>query len=119
MTTQEIAKRLYELVREGDYFTAIDELFHADAKALEPQLAEMGMAEVKGIEAIKKKVATMGQSVNTLLSREMSTPIVAANHIAFTNIVAAELKDGSTMSLSEICLYEVQDGKIISEQFFY
>ena len=29
------------------------------------------------------------------------------------------MKDGSNLALNEIILYEVQDGKIISEQFFY
>lgn len=119
MTTEEIANRLHRLVKAGDYFGAFDELFSDDAKALEPQLAEMGFAEVHGIQALKKKVEAMGAGIEEMISREMSDPIVAENHIAFTNIVKAKLKDGSEISMSEICLYEVKDGKVVSEQFFY
>lgn len=115
----QIAQRLHELVNTGEYFTAYDELFHPDAVAIEPQLAEMGLGQVKGLTAIKEKVGTLSQGIDELISREMSEPIISANHIAFTNHVRARMKDGSEFHLNEICLYELQDGKIISEQFFY
>ena len=79
----------------------------------------MGLGEIKGLDAIKNKVGSLGEGIAELVSREMSTPIISANHIAFTNIVQAKMKDGSDFNLSEICLYEVKEGKIISEQFFY
>ena len=119
MTIQTIANRLHALVEAGDYFTAYDELFHPEAKALEPQLAEMGMGEVTGVTAIKEKVGMLSENIASLNSRELSTPIVTESHIAFTNIVDATMKDGSGFQLSEICLYKVEDGKIISEEFIY
>lgn len=119
MTNQEIANRLHSLVKAGDYFTAYDELFSTNVVAIEPQLSEMGLAEVKGLEAVKEKVATLGQGIEELISREMSAPIVTDSHIAFTNTVKARLKDGHEFNLSEICLYKVADGKIISEEFIY
>ena len=117
MTTQTIANRLHTLVEAGDYFTAYDELFSTDAVALEPQLAEMGLGEVKGVTAIKEKVGMLSQNIESLNSRELSAPIVTDSHIAFTNIVDATMKDGSGFQLSEICLYKVAEGKIISEEF--
>ncbi len=119
MTNQQIATRLHELVQQGAYNTAYDELFSPDAKAIEPPLAGMGLGEVQGIAAVKAKVAQLGAAVAELTSREMSPPIVADRHIAFTNIVKGKQQDGSDFYLSEVCLYEVQDGKIVSEQFFY
>ena len=119
MTTHQIASRLHQLVAAGDYFTAYDELFSPDAKAIEPQLAEMGLGEIQGIPAVKEKVSKLSSGIAELLSREISDPIVSASHIAFTNIVKAKLKDGNEFNLSEICLYEVKDGKITSERFFY
>ncbi|MEO0899805.1 MAG: SnoaL-like domain-containing protein [Bacteroidota bacterium] len=119
MNNEQIAARLHELVKAGDYFTAYDELFDNNAVAIEPQLAQMGLGEIKGLDAIKNKVGSLGEGIEALVSREMSAPIISANHIAFTNIVQAKMKDGSDFNLSEICLYEVKEGKIISEQFFY
>lgn len=119
MEIREIAKRVHELTKSGEYFTSYDELYSPDAIAYEPQLAEMGLAETKGIPAIKDKVTQLGSGIAELISREMSEPIVSANYIAFTNIVKAKLKDGNEFNMSEICLYEVRDGKIVSERFFY
>ncbi len=119
MTNQEIANRLHELVKTGEYFKAYDELFSREVVAKEPQLAEMDLTEVKGIEAVKQKVATLGEGMAELKSRTMSDPIVTDSHIAFTKIVNGKLKDGNDFSLSEICLYKVHDGKIVSEEFIY
>ncbi len=119
MTNQEIANRLHVLVKAGEYFTAYDELFHENAVALEPQLAEMGLAEVEGLPAIKEKVGTLSQGISEMISREMSAPIVTDSHIAFTNVVKAKMKDGNAFNLSEICLYKLENGKIVSEEFIY
>ena len=119
MNNQQIADRLWQLVDQGNYDQAYDELFHPEVVAIEPQLSEMGLGEVTGIPAVKQKVAALSGGIGEIISREMSSPIVSANHIAFTNIVAAKGKDGSNINISEICLYTVENGKIISEQFFY
>lgn len=119
MTNQEIAERLHTLVKAGEYNQAYDELFSTDVIALEPQLAEMGLAEVQGIAAVKDKVSKLAAGVSELISREMSEPIVTNTHIAFTNIVKARLQNGDDFQMSEICLYKVKDGKIVSEEFIY
>ncbi|MEO1654461.1 MAG: nuclear transport factor 2 family protein [Bacteroidota bacterium] len=119
MTNQEIATRLHELVKAGEYFQAYEELFSPEVVAREPQLAQMGLGEVKGLEAVKNKVAQLGAGISELISREMSNPIITDSHIAFTNIVQAKMKDGSDFNLSEICLYQVENGKIVSEEFIY
>ncbi len=119
MTIKEIANRLHELVKQGDYATAYNELYDEAIVAKEPQLADMGLAEVRGLEAVKNKVATLAEGISELISREMSDPIVTERHIAFTNIVNAKLKSGDSFELNEICLYEVKDGVIVSEEFIY
>ncbi|MEM6723041.1 MAG: nuclear transport factor 2 family protein [Bacteroidota bacterium] len=119
MTNQQIADHLQAFIEQGNYDGAYDTLFHPDAVAIEPQLAEMGLGEVKGLQAIKNKVQALSAGIENLVSREMSSAIVTDKHIAFTNIVQAKLKDGNDFNLSEICLYQVEDGKIISEEFIY
>ena len=119
MTIEQIAHRLHELVEASNYNQAYDELFAVDAIAKEPQLAEMGLAEVKGIESIKGKVQALSAGIASLDERLLSVPIVTDRHIAFTNKVAATMKDGSQFQLNEICLYTVENGKIISEEFIY
>ncbi len=119
MTTEQIAHRLHELVEASNYDQAYDELFAKEAIAKEPQLAEMGLAEIKGIEAIKGKIQALSGGIASLDKRVLSVPIVTDSHIAFTNEVAATMKDGSQFQLNEICLYTVSEGKIVSEEFIY
>ena len=46
-------------------------------------------------------------------------PIVAGNHIAIAMGMDVTMKGAGRMKMDEIALYEVKDGKIVKEQFFY
>ncbi len=117
MTNQAIAERLVALLREGKFTNVYDELFHDDAHHIEPQ--SQFFSDVKGVEAIKVKDATMSEHITGIESMEVGDAIVASKHIAIHYKLKAILKDGNFMSLDEIIIYEINDGKIISEQFFY
>jgi hypothetical protein len=54
MTTQEVANRLVELVAQGKYEEAQNELYHNDAVSIEPENAQ-GPGSVKGLDAIIEK----------------------------------------------------------------
>jgi hypothetical protein len=47
-----------------------------------------------------------------------SKPLVAGNAIAMTLAMDVTMKGRGRMKLEEVCVYEVKDGKIASEQFF-
>ena len=47
-----------------------------------------------------------------------STPLVAGNAIAMTLELDVTMKGRGRMKMEEVCVYEVKDGKIASEQFF-
>ncbi|PRX53995.1 nuclear transport factor 2 family protein [Flagellimonas meridianipacifica] len=117
MTNQEIANRLVALLREGKFNEVYDELFHPEAHHIEPQSEHF--ANVKGVEAIKAKDAAMGEHLAGIESMEVGEAIVASKHIAIPYKLTANLKDGNQMALDEIIVYEVKNGKIVSEQFFY
>ena len=55
MTTQQIANRLAELCRKGDWTTAQNELFAKDAVSIEQNESPGFARETKGIDAIRKK----------------------------------------------------------------
>ena len=118
MTTNEIAVRLHELLVLGDSETIYRELFSQNAVAIEPKFE--GFERVEGLDNIKKKVQVLVDSIQEVKKRTISPAIVqGANHIAIGIELEALLKNGNTMSLNEVALYEVKDGAIISEQFFY
>lgn len=117
MTNQKIADRLVSLLREGQFNTVYDELFHKDAKHIEPQSEHF--AQVNGVEAIKAKDAAMVEHVAEVNSMEVGDAIVASKHIAIPYKLSARLKNDEQLSMDEIIVYEINDGKIISEEFFY
>lgn len=117
MNTQEVAGRLVQLCREGKHEEAIDELYADQVISKEPKGSPMELTE--GKEAVKNKTVEWGNSVAEIHSSSCSDPIVADNHFAIVMNIDATYKAHGRMAMSEICVYEVKDGKIVADEFFY
>lgn len=118
MTTQEIANRLAELCSKGDYEAAQNELYANDCISIEPQGTPDFEKEAKGLDAIKAKGKKWASMVEASHSIKVSKPLVAANAFAVTMTMDITMKGQGRMSMAELCVYTVKDGKINSEQFF-
>ena len=118
MTTQEVADRLSELFKENKWAEAQEELFSEDAESIEPAHSP-GLQSVKGKEAIKKKGDDFNNMVEEVHGGYAGQPIVAGNHIALAMGIDATYKGMGRQKMDEIAVYEVKDGKIVKEQFFY
>jgi ketosteroid isomerase-like protein len=118
MTTVDIANRLVELCRKGDFETAQKELFSDDAVSIEPHGTEMFEKEVKGLDAIIEKGKKWGEMVAEQHGIGISEPLVADSSFAVTMTMDVTMKGGQRMSMTELCIYHAKDGKIVSEQFF-
>ena len=117
MTTKEIANRLVELSRKGDFGTAQSELFAADAMSIEAYSTPAFEKETKGMPAIKEKGEKWNAMVQDVHGITVSDPLVAGNSFACTMRMDITLKEQGHMDMTELCVYEVKDGKIVSEQF--
>lgn len=118
MTTKEIASRLVELCKKGDFDTAQSELFADDAVSIEPHATPEFEKETKGKDAIKEKGDKWASMVKEMHSIEVSEPVIATNSFACTIRMNVAMKQGGDMDMTELCVYTVKDGKIISEEFF-
>jgi len=118
MTTQEIAKRLVELCRKGEFETAQKELFADDAVSIEPHATPDFQKETKGLQSIIEKGHKFESMVEKLHGVTASEPLCAANSIAFVLGMDVTMKERGHMNMSELCVYTIKDGKIISEQFY-
>ncbi len=47
-----------------------------------------------------------------------SAPLIAGNSFALTLAMDVTMKGRGRVKLEEVCVYEVKDGKVVSEQFF-
>lgn len=118
MTTQEIANRLAELCRQGKWEEAQKELFSADAASIEPHASPAFEKEVKGLDKIFEKGRQFENMLEKLHDVIISEPLVTAGTIAFKLTMDVTMKERPRETWEEICVYQVKEGKIISEQFF-
>jgi SnoaL-like protein len=117
MTTQEIANRLVAYCRKADWEGAHKTLYAQNAKSIEPYGTPDFEKEVSGLAAIDAKGKKFDAMVEKMHSLEVSEPLVAGNTIAFVMEMDMTMK-GERMKMPELCVYQVKDGKIVSEEFF-
>jgi len=118
MTTNDIAKRLVELCRKGQFTAVQKELFEKDAISIEPHATPAFEKETKGVDAILEKGEKWNSMVEKVNSLSVSDPMVGGNSFAVALAMDVVMKDRGPIKISELCVYSVKDGKIISEQFF-
>jgi hypothetical protein len=118
MSTQQVATRLAELCRQGEFEAAQKELFAQDAVSIEPQAGPDFPKETKGLDAIIEKGHKWSSMLEQVHGCTTSAPLVAGNSIAMTLGMDVTMKGRGRMKMEEVCVYEVKDGKIKSEQFF-
>jgi hypothetical protein len=119
MTVPQIAHRLAELCKQGDFQTAQKELFADDAVSIEPQDTPGFEKETRGLKAILEKGKEFEAMVETFHGAGASDPLVAGNAIALSINMDVTMKGKERSVMSEVCVYEVKDEKIISEKFFW
>jgi hypothetical protein len=118
MTTQQIADRLVELMRAGKFETAQRELYSENAISIEPHATPAFPKETKSLDAIIAKGEKWNSMQEEFYGVTVSEPLVAGNTIALRLILDFKMKGMERMDNPEICLYHVENGKIISEEFF-
>ena len=118
LTTQEVADRFHELAQTGQFEKVQEELFADDAVSIEPPQVP-GLQTVEGKEAIKKKGEMFNASVEEMHGGYSKEPIVAGNYFAVVMGMDATMKGMGRMKVDEIAVYEVKNGKIVKEQFFF
>ena len=120
MSTEQIAKRLVEFCRKGEYEQAQKELYADDAVSVEPDgLPQGALGTVKGLAAILEKGRDFQARLEAVHGGHVSEPVIAGNWFALEMTLDVTMKGRGRMEMKEICVYHVGDGKISREQFFY
>ena len=118
MNTEQVAKRLVELCRQGKYDEAQDELYADDAVSIEMP-GSQGLGDAKGMDQIREKGRKFNEMVEAIHSNSWSDPVVAGTWFSASGELDATMKGRGRTTMREICVYHVRDGKIDREQFFY
>ncbi len=114
----EVAHRLVDLCREGKNVEAINELYDDNIVCLEPEGSPAARKTV-GKDAALGSTNYWYSTVEEIHSAYISDPLVAGNFFACTMDIDATYKGQGRMEMSELGVYEVKNGKIVSSQFFY
>ena len=117
-TTQQVASRFHELAQQGNWNQIQDELFSKDAKSIEPA-GSQGLKSVSGLDKIKAKAKEWDEMVEETHGGYCNEPQVAGKYFSCAMGADVTMKGQGRTTMDEIALYEVKDGKIVSEQFFY
>ncbi len=117
MNTKQVASRLVELCRIGENMQAIKELY-AD-EVVSKEMSGVPNAVVSGKDAVLQKGENWFATVEEFHGGEISDPQVAENHFSCTMKLDCTFKGQGRMQIEEVAVYQVNDGKITEEQFFY
>ena len=117
MNTEEVAKKVVELVRKQAWHVALDTLYDKNIVSVEARTQDGSSPEKRGIDQVRGKTDWWLENMQ-VHSFEASGPFVA--HDRFVVRYDADVTDKNSkkrMQLSEVGVYTVKDGKISREEF--
>lgn len=119
MTTKEVAERYYALIQQHKYHQIQDELYDQNAASVEPENDSQLPLVVQGIDAIRQKEGLFFSQVEQMHEAYMSAPVVSTFFFSMMTGMDVSLKGKGRKRKEQICVFEVRNGKIVKEQFFY
>ena len=117
MNTEEIANKLVDLCRKGEWMKALDELYANDIVSVEAREMENRAAEMRGIDLVRGKTHWWEQNME-VHSAKVSGPFVARDtFVVQFDVDVTEKASGKRMQMSEVGIYTCKDGKVTREEF--
>lgn len=118
LTTQEVADQFLALAHEEKWFEIQDQLFSEDVRSIEPNNS-LYLKNEEGKSRVRKKAEDFVSKIEEVHKLQTTSLIISGNHFAVGRIMDLTVKSYGRVRIDEIMLYEVKDGQIVSEQFFY
>lgn len=117
MTTKEVADKLVSLCREEKYQEAYN-LYADDAESIEME-GMPGEKLTKGKDNIWNGYLQWAETIEEMHGGSIGEPVVAANHFVVPMSMDATFKGQGRWAFDELCMYQVEGGKIKKAQYFY
>lgn len=118
LTIQEVAVRFNELAQQEKWFEIQDEFFAENVRSIDPPNSPyFGYAE--GRDAVRKKGQDFVSRIEAAHRLYTSEPLVCGNHFVVAREKDITVKGHGRIEIKQVMLYEVKDGRIVLEQFFY
>ncbi len=118
-STAAIAEELVSFCKAGNFTDAINAHYSPDIVSVESMGNETMPREMRGIDAIRGKNQWWAEN-HVVHSSVVDGPFVGDDKFAvYYNLDVTFKPTGKRNAMEEMALYEVKDGKIVREQFFY
>jgi hypothetical protein len=117
MNTEEVAKKVMELVRKQAWYEALDTLYDDNIVSVEAYSMGGESPETRGKEGVRGKIDWWVNSME-VHSFDAKGPFVG--HDRFVVEYDADVSDKKTKErrkMSEVGVYTVKNGKIVREEF--
>ena len=92
-------------------------LYGENIVSIEPDGAPV--KAVRGLEAVRQKTAHFNSMVEEMHGMEISEPLVADKFFTCSMKMDVTFKGAPRTSMTELCMYKVEEGKITREEFFF
>jgi len=117
MSTEEVATKLVEYCRTGEWIKAVDDLYAKDIVSVEPREVENMPAEMRGIDQVRGKTEWWEKNFE-VHSAKVGGPFVARDtFVVQFDIDVTEKASKNRMQMSEVGIYTVKNGKVAREEF--
>lgn len=117
-STAQIAARFHELAQQEKWMEIQEEFFSEDIRSIDPPGSPyFGYAE--GRLPVRKKGEEFMKRLEAVHSASTTAPIVAANYFVVGRKLDLSIKEMGRVELDQLMMYEVKEGYIVLEQFFY
>jgi hypothetical protein len=116
-TTEEVATKLVDYCRKGEWMKALNDLYGKDIVSVEAQEMENMPAEMRGIDQVRGKTEWWEKNME-VHSAKVTGPFVARDtFVVGFDIDVTEKASKKRMQLSEVGIYTAKDGKVVREEF--
>jgi hypothetical protein len=117
MNTEEVAQKLVEYCRNGEWAKAVDDLYAKDIVSVEAHTAGNMPAEMRGIDQVRGKTEWWEKNFE-VHSAKVGGPFVARDtFVVQFDIDVTEKASKNRMQMSEVGIYTVKSGKVAREEF--
>src|SRR5580765_4712684 len=117
MNTEQVAKKVVELVGKQAWHEALDTLYDKNIVSVEARASDGESPEKRGLDEIRGKTDWWVNAMQ-INSFSVSGPFVAHDRFVVQYDLDVTEKDSKKrMQMSEVGVYTVKDGKIVREEF--
>src|SRR5437868_13329695 len=116
-STEEVANKLVDYCRKGEWMKAVDDLYAKDVVSVEAHAMENMPAEMRGIDQVRGKTDWWEKNME-VHDAKVGGPFVAGDtFVVRFDIDATNRNSKERMQMSEVGIYTVKNDKIAHERF--